>query len=142
MTYIFRLLLRFIAAALLILFSVHHGYDLLKESRRDFKLPAEPDSVAVFERRFSALRLQLVQTRAKQVGYVTDIPEDDVNWFREYFRAQYVLAPVVVDDSMKPAAIVANLRDPSAIEWVLREGRLSIVTDFGNGVYLLSRQPR
>jgi hypothetical protein len=98
--------------------------------------------VAVFDKRFAALKLQLVQTGSKQVGYVSDIPEDDVNWFREYFRTQYELAPVVVDDSIEPSTIVANLRNPSAIASILRDRRLSMVADFGDGVVLLSRQPR
>jgi hypothetical protein len=142
MMYILRAFLKVTAAALLILFSLHHSYDLLKESRTNFKLPAEPDSVAVFEKRFAALKLQLVQTGSTQVGYVTDIPENDVNWFREYFRTQYVLAPVVVHDSTEPSVVVANLRNPSAIASILRERRLSVVSDFGDGVVLLSRQPR
>ena len=142
MMYVLRTLLRVTAAALLILFSLHHSYDLLKESRRNFTLPAEPDSVAVFEKRFAALKLQLFQAGSKQVGYVTDIPENDVNWFREYFRTQYILAPVVVDDSTEPSTIVANLRYPSAIVSILSDSHLSVVTDFGDGVVLLSRHPR
>jgi hypothetical protein len=140
MIYILRAFLRITAAGLLILFSLRHSYDLLKESRRNFRLPAEPDSVAVFEKRFAALKLQLVQNGSKQVGYVTDIPENDVNWFREYFRTQYDLAPIVVDDSIEPSTIVANLRNPSAIASILSDRHLSVVSDFGDGVVLLSRQ--
>jgi hypothetical protein len=130
------------AAGVLALFSLHHGYYLLKDSRRAYKQPADPESVATFEQRFVALRAQLSQSECKKTGYVTDIPESDPNWFRGYFRTQYALAPTVVDYSLKPSLIVANLQDSASLGNILRDDHLSIVSDYGNGVILLSRQPQ
>jgi hypothetical protein len=130
------------AAGVLALFSLHQGYYLLRDSHRAYKQPADPETVANFEKRFVALRAQLSQSGCKKTGYVTDIPESDGNWFRGYFRTQYALAPTVVDYSLKPSPIVANLQDPTSVGNILRDDHLSIVSDYGNGVLLLSRQPQ
>jgi hypothetical protein len=138
----FPLLRKWTAAGILALFSLHHGYYLLKDSHRTYKQPADPESVANFEERFVALRARLSQSGCKETGYVTDIPESDGNWFRGYFRTQYVLAPTVVDYSLKPSLIVANLQDPASLGNILRDNHLWIVSNYGNGVVLLSRQPQ
>lgn len=130
---------RHIAAAVLVAYSLYHGLALVRSSVRSFKDPPGIDAVSAFDKRFAPLRAQLLQYGCREVGYVTDEAED-ADWFTDYFRTQYALAPTLVDDSTDPALVVANLRDPSSVTSIMRNKHLSLVLDFGNGVVLLSRQ--
>jgi len=128
-----------IAAAILVAYSLYHGLGMVARSTRNFRDPTSIDTVLAFDKRFAPLRTQLLQYGCREVGYVTDEPED-ADWFTGYFRTQYALAPTLVDDSADQSLVVANLRDPSSVASIMRNRHLSLVLDFGNGVVLLSRQ--
>jgi hypothetical protein len=133
---------RCVATGILILYSLYSGLGLLRRSRHEYKQAPDPDSVQAFETRFAPLKVYLSQSGCEKAGYVTDIPENDSDWFSNFRRTQYVFAPVIVDYSLKPSFIVANLRDPSSISSILRDKHLSLVSDYGNGVVLLASQSR
>jgi hypothetical protein len=133
---------RYVTAVILVLYSLHSGFVLLRESRHEYRHVPDPDSVQAFETRFAPLRVYLSQAGCEKAGYVTDIPENDSEWFSNFRRTQYVFAPIIVDYSLKPSLIVANLRDPSSISSILRDKHLSLVSDYGNGVVLLASQTR
>ena len=101
---------------------------------------ADADPVTVAEQRFEPLRPRLL--KSEKIGYFTDIPEQRHDqWFVEYFLAQYSLSPVIVDNSVDCCSLIlANVHDPSSVQLLIRNGRLSLVHDYGRGVLLLSRQ--
>jgi hypothetical protein len=137
---VFLLLCKSSAIVILMLYSLHHSFALATESRREFKSPADPNSVAAFEKRFAPVKAQLALMGCKDVGYITDLPDSDPNWFMQFFRTQYALVPTLVDDSLKHQVIVADLRDSSSIAKILHDGGLSVVSDYGNGLFVLSRR--
>ena len=141
MIQIFRLFRPHMAAAILAAYSLYHGLGMVASSIRNFENPAGIDTVAAFDKRFAPLRAQLSLSGCREVGYVTDEPKNG-DWFTGYFRTEYALAPTIVDDSTDPALIVANLRDPSSIASIIRDKHLFLVSDYGNGAVLLSRQTR
>jgi hypothetical protein len=130
-----------IASAILAAYSLYHGLTMVASSIRGLKNPAAIDTVAAFDKRFAPLRAQLSQYGCKEVGYVTDEPEN-AEWFTGYFRTQYALAPTIVDDTTVPVLVVANLRDPSSSTQIMRNKHLALVKDYGSGVLLLSKETR
>jgi hypothetical protein len=130
---------RYVATGILILYCLLHGVLLVSRCWRDYKQSGDPDSVEVLENRLIQVKEQLQRSGCKEVGYVTDIPESDPDWFKRFFRTQYALSPILIHDSVKPSLVIANLRDPSSIARIIRDGRLSVVSDQGSGVVLLSR---
>ena len=129
-----------ILTALLMGYSLHQVFSLLPHAAKMYFERADTDPVNVFEQRFEPLRPQLL--KSERIGYVADVPEQQqAQWFEEYFLTQYSLSPTIVDNSVDCCfLIVANVHDPSSVQLLLRNGRLSLVHDYGKGVLLLSRQ--
>jgi hypothetical protein len=140
MTQNFRVYLSHIALAILAAYSLYHGLRMVKGSARNFENPTSSDAVTTLDTRFAPLRAELSQRGCREVGYVTDSPDKD--WFTGYSQTQYALAPILVDDSTRPALIVANLRDPSAVVSIMRNNHFLLISDYGNGLILLSRETR
>lgn len=134
-----RLLLRRTASTLLIVYCLYHGLYVIRGYSRDYLNP-DPDPVTAFAKRFEALEAQLSRQGYRKVGYVTDMPEV-ADWFTEYFQLQYVLAPIIVNNSPDCRLVVANLHDTSSIEHIIRERNLMPVQvqDYGKGVLLLTK---
>ncbi len=128
-----------ILTTLLIAYSLYQAFSLVtRETKMDFER-ADTDPVTVAEQRFEPLKPRLL--KSEKIGYITDVSEQHVQWFEEYFLTQYSLSPTIVDNSVDCCSlIVANVHDPSAIQLLIRNGRLSLVHDYGRGVLLLSRQ--
>jgi hypothetical protein len=140
-----------VAVGLLVLYCLFHSLLLVTSSWREYKHSLEgpsaafstnPHSVSIFENRFVTIKKQLARSGCTRIGYVTDIPEGDSNWLTWFFRTQYALAPILIDDSTEPSLVIANLRDPSSIAHILRDTHLSLLSDYGNGVILLSGKTR
>jgi hypothetical protein len=138
MTQNFRVYLSHIALAILAAYSLYHGFHMVTGSVRNFENPDSIDAVTTLDTRFAPLRTELSRRGCREVGYVTDSPDTD--WFTGYSQTQYALAPILVDDSTRPALIVANLRDPSSVVSIVQNSHLLLVSDYGNGLILLSRQ--
>jgi hypothetical protein len=128
-----------ILTILLIAYSSYQAFSLARTSKWYFE-GHYTDPVTIFEQRFEPLKPRLL--KSEKIGYWTDIPEQQPGqWFKEYFLTQYSLSPTVVDNSVDCCSlIVANVHDPSSVQSLIRNGRLSLVHDYGNGVLLLSRQ--
>lgn len=141
MTQLFRRFRPRIATAILAAYSLYHGLTMVARSIQDLKNPAAMDTVAAFDKRFAPLKAQLSLYGCREVGYVTDEPED-ADWFTGYFRTQYALAPTIVDDTTVPVLVVANLRDPSSGASIMQNKHLALVKDYGSGVLLLSKGTR
>lgn len=109
---------------------------MVRSSIHDYSSRIKPDPITNFEGRFESLRHTLSISGCRKIGYVTDIPED-ADWFIEYYRLQYALAPVIVEPTTSSEMVVANLRDPASIHRILDNG-FKVVADYGRGVTLLS----
>jgi hypothetical protein len=131
-----RCVLNQLGIGVLIVGSSYHAVTLLKSSVRTYLARPGPDPVTVFEKRFERLRKQV--SSYHRVGYVTDDSPDTGDWFIEYFRTQYTLAPVIVDNSTDDDAIVGNFHDPESMQRIIKDSGLRVVSDFGNGVLLLA----
>lgn len=86
--------------------------------------------VVYYHARFRDLRRML--PRHGVVGYVSDDPKAG----REYYMAQYVLAPVVLDQTTARALVVGNFFDPARASAVAEGYGLVLLCDFGEGVML------
>ncbi len=127
-----------IVAAILAAYSLYHGLGMVAISIRNFKDPPRIDTLTAFDNRLAPLRAQLTQYGSTEIGYITDVRGAD--WFTGYSRTQYALAPILVDDSTDLTFVVANLSDPSSVASIMRNSHLVLVSDYGNGVFLLSRE--
>lgn len=128
-----------VGAAILAAYALYHCFGIVRSSKDNFELSAGPDIISAFDSRFAPLKARLLADACREVGYVTDEPAT-ADWFTDFFRTQYALAPTLVDDSTDHELIVGNLRDPSSLADILRTKDLRVISDYGNGVVLLSRQ--
>ena len=134
-----RFLAQRIALSILLAYSLYHSvtafsYYLIHIYRER----AVPDPITAVDERLRPLKT-LLPTQ-ERIGYITDIPEEAyAEWFEEYLRTQYALAPTILDNSTDPLLVVASLRDPSSLEHIIREKRLSLIAEGGHGAFLLSR---
>jgi hypothetical protein len=102
---------------------------------------ADDEEIRRYEARFRQLRSALPSRGV--VGYVADPkgPERpfDARYARRFYLTQYVLAPVVVVDSVAPALAVGNFHSA----WSDRDARkagLVLDREFGDGVLLFRRE--
>jgi hypothetical protein len=136
---IFRSFRSHVAPAILAGYALYHSIGIVASLRDSTERSAGTDIITAFDSRFAPLKARLSAERCREIGYVTDEPEN-ADWFTDFFRTQYALAPILVDDSTDHGLIVANLRDPSTVASILRTKHLRIISDYGNGVVLLSRE--
>ncbi|MBI5770127.1 MAG: hypothetical protein HZA93_20295 [Verrucomicrobia bacterium] len=103
----------------------------------------EPDAVVAMERRLGRLRFTLERRGLRgPIGYVGDRPGtgvlDGPQTVADFFQAQFVLVPVVLDLSVERREwAVANLRAASPLTRV--PAGFAVVEDFGGGVFLLRK---
>jgi hypothetical protein len=97
------------------------------------------DMVSRSELRFADIQKALPEYG--RVGYVTDIPSDQVlangDAAGRYFLAQYTLAPLQVINSGEEKVVVGDFKEPKGLQSVLDQTDLRIVHDFGKGVFFL-----
>lgn len=95
------------------------------------------DHVALYEQRYAPLRAAL-PPRAT-VGYVTDLPGENMQAWTEFAMLQYAVAPVIVVKRADLPLVIGNLHAAQAIVPVILEHRLRVDRDLGLGVFLLKR---
>jgi hypothetical protein len=138
-----------VAALLLVLMATTSA---MVETWLDVRAARDPreDVVSRSERRLEAVRSSL--PARGQVGYVTYVEpgkvrrndrtgEVDLTAQREFFLAQYGLAPLALVNSAAPEWLLGDFPDGSTAESARLE-RFRIVKDFGQGVLLLERRDR
>jgi hypothetical protein len=139
---------RYAPLSILVAFSLYHGFALVRSSTLGYLKAVRPDPVSALERRLAPLKTGLASSGYNTVGYVTDIPipEDPswenpvvLSWAQQYLRAQYVLAPIMLDDSPAHSVVVAIFRNASSREGIVSDLGFPAVVDYGNGVFLLLR---
>jgi hypothetical protein len=118
------------ALVILILF-IFYSQRILIDHTFHFIFPRiEKDEITLYEERFSELKKLLPSHGI--VGYVSDTSEGDL------YKAQYVLAPVILNKFFGPRLIVANFSRASAMPNLLYGKPFKIIKNFNNGVALLS----
>jgi hypothetical protein len=122
-----------LAVTLLALVALASSARLVAEAVRTHAGWDGRDLVAEHQARFAALRRLL--PRDGVVGYLSDEP----GAAREYFLAQYALAPVVLDPAGARALVVGNFFDPARAPGLAAGQGLVLVADLGAGVMLFRR---
>jgi hypothetical protein len=139
---------KYAAVSILAAFSLYHGIGLIRGSTLAYLQTASSDPISALEERFEPLKIRLSSYGTRTVGYISDAPVvfssllGPVEWIQDYLRIQYTLIPIILDDSPKGPYVVANFRHASSREHIVADLGLSVVEDYGNGVYLLSRDKK
>jgi hypothetical protein len=71
-------------------------------------------------------------------GYLSDLDPSLPAATAEYYLAEYFLAPAVIENSTRPALVIANLHRPPPAGYFEGLG-FRIERDFGSGLYLLRK---
>jgi hypothetical protein len=127
------------ALSLLVAFSLYHAIVLVRSSLLAYLKSANSDPMYTIEREFEPLEIRLSHDRSTTVGYITDTPVATPDWAVEYLRTQYALAPIMLNDSSTAFFVVAHCRNASSCQALAADLGFSEIMDYGNGVYLLSR---
>lgn len=96
-----------------------------------------PDDVTRYETRFATLRPLL--PRLGTVGYATDKEgANDLAAHERYLYVQYVLAPILVENSPHHTLVVGNITQPTTdLQQFLQRKNLAFLKNLGDGVLLL-----
>jgi len=104
---------------------------IARQAPRPWRL--QPDEVAQrSDQRFSAVKQVLPSSGV--IGYIGEPGE---SFLPDYYLAQYALAPLIVDRSIRHQIVLGNfprLQVPPALQGLRK------IQDFGNGVVLLSNE--
>lgn len=96
--------------------------------------------LAAFKKRISPLRGSLPPDAA--VGYISDLtPDPSLRSVLELRMTQYALVPVMVEDGPNYAYVIGNFHGPLPVRTPEIQ-QLTILKDFGNGVFLFRGTPR
>jgi hypothetical protein len=74
------------------------------------------------------------------LGYLTDIPTEDVLATSMFLGAQYELAPRILQKSDSFDAVLGNFTRPADFASLGKQHGLRLERDFGNGVVLFRRE--
>lgn len=112
--------------------------------------PTGPDRsnvlIALYERRFAEIRKDIEDVDF--AGYITDDElhiggptghqsPNEMEMIFDFYRIQYVLAPVVLCSGSGRPIVVGHFRDTDRAHQRAASEHLVIVRDYGQGVYLL-----
>jgi hypothetical protein len=109
------------------------------------ELPSTPtqDEISRFDARFWRARSAL--PRNGVIGYVAESGglgrSADFKYLKDFYLTEYALAPLIVRDSTEPTIVIGNFREVGP-ELKVADPTLSLVTDFGDGVFMLGHRPR
>ncbi|MGO8704882.1 MAG: hypothetical protein ACLQVA_13795 [Candidatus Brocadiia bacterium] len=99
------------------------------------------ESMARYEKRYVEARKVL--PRVGVIGYLGEPPGSggvtQGLYQRRYHTAEYILAPLVIADSLEPDLILGNFFFPHAMEKAISEHHLIVLYDFRNGVFILRK---
>ena len=100
--------------------------------------------IITHERRLAQLKKELPAHGI--VGYVTDVEAEglttDATAAREFFFTRYVLAPLIVVNSTDPELVIGNFRGAFPETLNSGERKLTVLRDFGDGIFLFRSEAR
>jgi hypothetical protein len=108
------------------------------------RLPAAlaNDEMAQNEKSFAEAKKSL--PRSGVIGYLSD-PQDggsatESAYGRRYQSAAYVLAPLVIADSVEPDLILGNFFSADGMQKAMAGRKFVVLHDFRNGVFILRKE--
>ena len=93
-----------IAVSLLLLFGLVYPFKLLYEQHRGWRSGADPDYIGPLDQRFRVLSGDLPARGV--VGFVTGHPPGSFEAIRDYYVAQFALAPRILIQGDKASAVI------------------------------------
>jgi hypothetical protein len=94
------------------------------------------DTLTLYSRRFEELRKSLPAHGT--IGYVSDEAGDEATW--DYYRTQYALAPLIVEQTTEHDFVVGNFREGGGAGKIPANSGLILLKDFGNGAVVFGRK--
>jgi hypothetical protein len=129
-------LTRGVALAALITTTVTNIYDLKQVAGTGTR----PDEVARYAERVANLQKFLPVTG--HVGYLTDVPADDISnnaeVLRRFILTQYTLVPILLCPGTDDSLIIGSFVDAAAA--IANSKDFTVVKNFGHGLVLLRKQ--
>jgi hypothetical protein len=102
---------------------------------------ADPYGILVQEERFR--EAGAILPSGAVVGYISDVPFEEVRGSVAFFGAQYALAPGILVDLSSGAAspewVLGDFARPADLDALARSRGLSVVRDFGRGVMVFRK---
>lgn len=127
--------------SLLLLFSLLSGLRSAKEASIFKPFLIGNDAPTIFVDRFAGLKNEL--NPGETVGYLSDTPPEQSGlWVTDYYLTQYALTPILVDNNENHPFIVGNFHNPDYKINITADKKLYELKDFGNGVFLFSREEK
>lgn len=95
------------------------------------------DPVSAYEERFDCIRDGL--PRNGVVGYTTSkrVRNDGTAFTYHYQVTQYMIAPLVLEDSIQKELVIGNLLDSLSLPGKVEDDGTALIKDCGSGVALL-----
>lgn len=84
-----------------------------------------------------SVRVRSIVPKGEPLGFITDVEGRDEG-DRRLYAATYSLAPLVLEKTTSRRFVIADFRHRSSIAPALRQHRLVVVEDLGNGFLLLA----
>jgi hypothetical protein len=126
-------------AAVLAVFCMLSSASLLRRTLSGREKP-QGSELAAFKQRMSPLRGVLPPDAI--VGYVSDLaPDPTLRSVLELRMTQYTLVPVMVEDGPNYAYVIGNFHGPIPARSPEMQ-QLTILKDFGDGIFLFRGRPR
>jgi len=129
---------------LVVLFSLTSQVRLVGENFV-FSKPIGRDNISSYEKRF--LELKKLLPSYGLIGYITEpkvVNAQDLKLAQtvdaaEFYLTQYTLSPVILSNSLKQGLVVGNFHSGIKDNSFLKDKKLILIQDFGNGVMLFKR---
>jgi len=132
---------KFALVALIVLAAWISDVGLLHRAAAELPKLTDAELIRRYAERLAGVKATLSPTST--VGYLSDRePRDAVTdpyGVALYYITQYTLAPVVVSLSLEPPLVIGNFEQPAAAAEAAGAHQLTVVKNFGNGVFLFRR---
>ncbi|MBI1791554.1 MAG: hypothetical protein HYR60_28835 [Acidobacteria bacterium] len=93
--------------------------------------------VDLYEQRYAGLREALPQRGV--AGWISDLPEGDINYITDRCLLQYAIAPVILAGDSSHPLVIGSFHTTGGIAAATEGKSLTLVKDFGQGVMLFRR---
>jgi hypothetical protein len=129
---------------LIVVFSITANAQLFRAAS-SFRHPsAGQDPISLYEKRFTELKKDIPKNVT--IGYITDVPPGNIltltnSWSIEaLYMAQYSMAPIVTEIGTDRSLVLGNFHIPRDLTTEVSAYKLSLIKDYGNGVFLFGKE--